>query len=90
MNSAFGGFGIYKMKYVIKNQKKYEGTQIIDLETKDKKKLKIKYQKCEHVNFNQGLTGQNLKLYILPNLINRGYVKNIFPPSAAVNLIMKN
>ena len=31
-----------------------------------------------------------LKLYILPNLINRGYVKNIFPPSAAVNLIMKN
>lgn len=90
VNSAFGGFGIYKMKYVIKNQKKYEGTQIIDLETKDKKKLKIKYQKCEHVNFNQGLTGQNLKLYILPNLINRGYVKNIFPPSAAVNLIMKN
>ena len=90
VNSAFGGFGIYKMKYVLKNPRKYEGTQIIDLVTKDKKEFKVKYQKCEHVNFNQGLIEQKLRLYILPNLINRGYVKNIFPPSAAINLIMKN
>ena len=78
------------MKYAIKNDRKYEGTQIIDLITKDKKEFKIKYQKCEHVNFNQGLIDQGLELYILPNLINRDYVKNIFPPTAAVNLIMKN
>ena len=90
VKSAFGGFGIYKMKYAIKNDRKYEGTQIIDLITKDKKEFKIKYQKCEHVNFNQGLIDQGLELYILPNLINRDYVKNIFPPTAAVNLIMKN
>ena len=88
--SAFGGFGIYKMKYVLKNNRKYEGTQIINLVSKDQKKFKVKYQKCEHVNFNQGLTEQNLKLYILPNLINRGNEKNIFPPSAAINLIVKN
>ena len=55
-----------------------------------KKKLKVNYQKCEHVNFNQGLTEQNLELYILPNLINRDYEKNIFPPSASINLIVKN
>ena len=90
VESAFGGFGIYKMKYVLKNNRKYQGTQIVNLTTKDQKKIKIKYQKCEHVNFNQGLIEQNLELYILPNLINRDYEKNIFPPSASINLIIKN
>ena len=90
VESAFGGFGIYKMKYVLKNNRKYQGTQIVNLTTKDQKKLKVKYQKCEHVNFNQGLIEQNLELYILPNLINRDYEKNIFPPSASINLIIKN
>ena len=90
VESAFGGFGIYKMKYVLKNNRKYEGTQIVDLISKDQKRLKVKYQKCEHVNFNQGLIDQNLELYILPNLINRDYEKNIFPPSASISLIIKN
>ena len=90
VESAFGGFGIYKMKYVLKNNRKYQGTQIVNLTTKDQKKIKIKYQKCEHVNFNQGLIEQNLELYILPNLLNRDYEKNIFPPSASINLIIKN
>ena len=31
------------MKYAIKNDRKYEGTQIIDLITKDKNEFKIKY-----------------------------------------------
>jgi hypothetical protein len=75
---------------VLQNNRKYEGTQIVDLISKDQKKLKVKYQKCEHVNFNQGFIDQNLELYILPNLINRGYEKNIFPPAASVNLIIKN
>ena len=90
VESAFGGFGIYKMKYVLQNNRKYEGTQIVDLISKDQKKLKVKYQKCEHVNFNQGFIDQNLELYILPNLINRDYEKNIFPPSASISLIIKN
>ena len=90
VESAFGGFGIYKMKYVLKNNRKYEGTQIVDLISKDQKRLKVKYQKCEHVNFNQGFIDQNLELYILPNLINRDYEKNIFPPSASISLIIKN
>jgi hypothetical protein len=90
VDSAFGGFGIYKMKYVLKNKRKYSGTQIVNLRSKDEIKLKVKYQKCEHVNFNQGLTEQNLELYILPNLINRDYEKNIFPLSASINFIVKN
>jgi len=90
VDSAFGGFGIYKMKYVLKNKRKYSGTQIVNLRSKDEIKLKVKYKKCEHVNFNQGLTEQNLELYILPNLINRDYEKNIFPLSASINFIVKN
>ena len=90
VNSAFGGFGIYKMENVLKNKNKYEGMQIINISSKDRDNLKLKYQKCEHVNFNKGLIDQDLELYILPYLINRDFVKNIFPPEAALRLIIKN
>jgi len=89
VNSAFGGFGIYKMEYVLKNKRNYEGTQTIDLVFKDNIKSKIKFQKCEHVNFNLGLIDQNLELYILPYLINREYLDVTFPPQAAIKLIIK-
>lgn len=88
--SAFGGFGIYKMKSVLQNNRLYKGTQIIDLEFKDSTKVKINYQQCEHVNFNLGLIDEGYDLYILPYLINREYVDVIFPPQAAINLIIKN
>ena len=90
VNSAFGGFGIYKMENILKNKNKYQGKQIIDITSKDQNNIKLKYQKCEHVNFNQGLINENLELYILPYLINRGFEKNIFPPEAALSLIIKN
>lgn len=90
VKSAFGGFGIYKMKYVILNENKYIGTQLIELISADKKKFTIKYQKCEHVSFNQGLANEGLKLYILPYLINRDFQKNTFPTQAALSLIIKN
>ena len=90
VESAFGGFGIYKMKNVINNKRKYKGDQNIEVISKDQKKIKLKYQKCEHVNFNQGLVEQNLHLYILPFLINRGYEELTFPPQAAINFIIKN
>ena len=88
--SAFGGFGIYKMKNVLNNKKKYKGVQNIEVISKDKKKIKLKYQKCEHVNFNQGIVDQNLKLYILPFLINRGYGKLTFYLQSAINYIIKD
>ncbi len=90
VDSAFGGFGIYKMKYVHLNKKKYEGTQNIDLIFRDNTKKKIKFQRCEHVNFNFGLKEQNLKLYILPYLINREYLDVTFPPQAAIKLIINH
>ena len=90
VESAFGGFGIYKMKNVLNNVNKYKGTQSIEVISKDEKKIKLKYQKCEHVNFNQGLVEQNLNLYILPYLLNRGYEKQFFPPEAAIHLIIKD
>lgn len=90
VNSAFGGFGIYKMEYVLKNKRYYEGIQTIDLIFKDNIKVKTKFQKCEHVNFNFGLIDQNLELYILPYLINREYLNVTFPPQAAIKLIIKD
>ena len=90
VESAFGGFGMYKMENVINNKQKYIGSQNIEVISKDNKKIKLKYQKCEHVNFNKGIVDQNLNLYILPFLINRGYRQLTFPPQAAINFIIKD
>ena len=90
VESAFGGFGIYKMKNVLNNVNKYKGTQSIKVISKDEKKTKLKYQKCEHVNFNQGLVEQNLNLYILPYLLNRGYEEQFFRPEIALHFIIKD
>jgi hypothetical protein len=90
VESAFGGFGIYKMKNVLNNVNKYKGTQSIKVISKDEKKTQLKYQKCEHVNFNQGLVEQNLNLYILPYLLNRGYEKQFFRPEIAIHFIIKD
>ena len=40
------------MNYVLKNKRYYEGTQTVNLAFKDNTQAKIKFQKCEHVNFN--------------------------------------
>jgi hypothetical protein len=87
--SAFGGFGIYKMKNVLKNNHKYQGLQTIEINTKDKKKFNIQYQKCEHVNFNEGLIKQNFQLFILPFLINFKFQNLNFKPETALKLIVK-
>ena len=87
--SAFGGFGIYKMNNVIENKNKYQGEQNFDVITKDKKKFKVNYQKCEHVNFNEGIINQNKKLYILPQLINQSFQRVNFLPESALKLIIK-
>ena len=88
--SAFGGFGIYKMENVLNNKRLYEGTQTIDLKFKDNTTTKVKFQKCEHVNFNFGFIDQNCELYILPYLINRDFMEMTFPPQVATKLIIKN
>ena len=89
VSSAFGGFGIYKMEHAINNNHKYVGQQIVKVKTKDKKQYMVKYQKCEHVNFNEGLIKQKLKLYIMPNLINYEFEFLEFKPDSALKLLIK-
>jgi len=75
--SAFGGFGIYK------------GTQSFEVITRNKKKFNINYQKCEHVNFNEGIINDGKKLYILPFLINQNFTKLEFYPQTALKMMIK-
>ena len=49
----------------------------------------INFQRCEHVNFNLGFIKQDLKLYVLPHLINGEFKDLWFSPQAAFDLIIK-
>ena len=66
VDSAFGGFGIYKMDYVLNNTRSYVGskTKIIN----NNRNQSIKWQVCEHVQFNLGIRDVGGKLFILPYL----------------------
>ena len=89
VSSAFGGLGIYKMNSVLQNKSKYLGTQNFDVTTQDKNKFKVNYQKCEHVNFNEGIIKLGKKLYILPQLVNQKFIRVEFKPESALKLIIK-
>ena len=77
VDSAFGGFGIYKMDYILKNQKPYIGSKTKKID----KNNTIKWQVCEHVQFNMGIKDLGGKLYILPYLINGENKGGEFKPS---------
>ena len=89
VDSAFGGFGIYRMRNVLNNKNMYEGTQKINLIFKNNVMKEINFQRCEHVNFNLGFIKQDLKLYVLPHLINGEFKDLWFSPQAAFDLIIK-
>ena len=88
VKSAFGGFGIYKMKSVLENSEKYKGSQILNLISKDNKNATMKYQKCEHVNFNEGLVSKGNKLYVLPYLINGIFLSYELKAETALKLMI--
>ena len=77
VDSAFGGFAIYKMDYILKNQKPYIGSKTKKID----KNNTIKWQVCEHVQFNMGIKDLGGKLYILPYLINGENKGGEFRPS---------
>ena len=88
--SAFGGFGIYKIKKILDNKNIYEGEQEINIKFKDGVNKKIFYQKCEHKSFHQGFNDMNSDLFILPYLINSKKIDlEIFPQSAFALVINK-
>jgi glycosyltransferase involved in cell wall biosynthesis len=82
VDSAFGGFGIYKMKYVLNNPNPYLGskTKIVPLD--DGNSCYAKWQICEHVHFHAGIKSQGGEMFIYPKLINGVNSGMRFPPSA--------
>jgi hypothetical protein len=70
VDSAFGGFGIYKMEYVLNNPNPYLGskTKIVPLD--DGTPCYARWQICEHVHFNAGIKSQGGEMFIYPKLIN--------------------
>lgn len=84
VSSAFGGLGIYKMRYALNAT--YMGHKSKYL-IQEGKEHRIRLQVCEHVHFNQGITRQGVKLYILPFFVNRTTRGIEFSESAYRSLI---
>jgi len=81
VDSAFGGFGIYKMEYVLNNPNPYLGskTKIVPLD--DGMPCYAKWQMCEHVHFHAGIKSQGGEMFIYPSLINGINSGSTYPPS---------
>lgn len=90
VKSAFGGFGIYKINKIFENKLRYLGEQEFNVRFRDGIEKRIRYQKCEHVNFNLGFEELGLDLYILPYLTNSiRKFENVRPEAAFQFIINK-
>ena len=81
VNSAFGGLGIYKMKFILDNVNPYLGSRIKILRNDSGQIQFLRTQVCEHVHFHDGIRSQLGSLYIFPSLINGISPKISFNPS---------
>jgi hypothetical protein len=79
VDSAFGGMGIYRMNYILKNPNPYLGSKIKSLPTQDGLFKISRRQFCEHVHFNAGIRAQGGKLFVWPALINGEIRDPVFP-----------
>jgi hypothetical protein len=75
VESAFGGLGIYKMRSILANQRKYVGhkTKSVSAGAADWLGLpagEVGWQSCEHVTFHAGLRELGQRLFVLPGLLN--------------------
>lgn len=86
VSSAFGGFGIYKLKFVLNNKFRYVGHEFKYFISKEIGFTKL--QTCEHVSFHQGISAQGGKMFILPFLVNSDQ-DAIFNPSAFRTIVIK-
>jgi len=89
VDSAFGGFGIYKMEYVVNNPNPYLGskTKIVPLD--DGTPCYAKWQICEHVHFHAGIKSQGGEMFIYPKLINGVNSGVIFTASSFRGMIFQ-
>ncbi len=81
VESAFGGLGIYKIDYILKNKNPYLGSKTKIIPSDNGRLIYAQWQVCEHVNFHLGIKNQGGEMYILPKLINGINPGLIFPPS---------
>jgi hypothetical protein len=81
VDSAFGGFGIYKLHYVLKNRNPYLGSKVKVLQNSAQLKI-VRWQVCEHVHLNLGIRNLGGRLFIFPRLVNASTERSYFPPSA--------
>ena len=84
VESAFGGLGIYKMKYIINNKNRYIGREFKYFLSESI--IFSNLQTCEHVSFNRGVSAQGGKMFILPYLVNSD--EDTFFNSAAYRTII--
>lgn len=82
VDSAFGGLGIYKMNFVLKNKNPYLGSRLKILPTKNGEPRFCRFEMCEHVHFNLGIKNSGGRLFIFPKLINGVNFNLKFPSSA--------
>ena len=87
VDSAFGGLGIYKMKFILDNVNPYLGSKIKVLRNDDEQLQVLRTQICEHVHFHDGIRAQGGSLFIFPSLINNILHKIAFDPSSFRSLI---
>jgi hypothetical protein len=79
VDSAFGGLGIYRMNYILKNPNPYLGSKIKSLPSPDGAFKISRRMICEHVHFNKGIKYLGGKLFIWPSLINSEMRDPVFP-----------
>lgn len=87
VDSAFGGFAIYKLSYVLDNKNPYLGSKIKILKDEDGNITLYRWEICEHVHFNLGIKNLGGRLFIKQDLINAVVPWTEFPPSAFRNFI---
>ena len=86
VESAFGGLGIYKMRYVLNNKSRYVGHEYKYFI--DEAMVFSKLQTCEHVSFHQGIAAQGGQMFILPYLVNSDQDTE-FNPSAFRSMVIQ-
>lgn len=88
VDSAFGGLGVYKYEYLIRNPIGYIGSSTHYV-LGSSEPFFYKIESCEHVSLHKGVTLLGGEMYILPGLINgKNHSEANLNPSAFRNLII--
>ena len=84
VDSAFGGFGVYRLAYALKNKNPYLGQKIKVVWDAGKYSI-ILWQQCEHVHFHAGIRNLGGRLFVMPNLVN-GNTKDFSVSSSGLRM----